>query len=291
MRYIDLDLVYRRPEALPDIDAAEAARATILGSPDLDTRRKLIKDHRLLWVAFRPHFQAVFGAKCWYTESENPGTDDDIDHFRPKGRVDEDPTHEGYWWEALNWKNFRLSCHRANRGRHHPGTRSTHGKVDHFPLLVETDRWRRPADICVEQPALLDPTVPEDPPMLTFDQNGRVALAPHYEGDDIAARRVEHSRVYLHLDWPEFVEHRRNLYAGIRAKVMDGDEADKRYLGGDVAARETLRHVSRDLIRMAGDDARYSRAACAYIRHYRTRDWVTRFVLANVPPTLDRDNA
>src|ERR1035441_9966503 len=117
MRYINRDVLIGDAEVQPLITAAETARARILAETDPDIREQLLESHRGEWVAFRPHLSRLSHGKCWYTESVNPGTDDDVDHFRPKGRLADDETHGGYWWEALNWRNFRLSCHRANRLR------------------------------------------------------------------------------------------------------------------------------------------------------------------------------
>ncbi len=282
MRYIDLDLLVGRSDAQPLIDAAEAVRHAIYTAVDAATRKALIKANRERWVAFRPVFQNVFGEKCWYTESRNPGTDDDVDHYRPKGRVAERPGHGGYWWEALHWRNFRLSCHRANRLRENPETGDTHGKGDRFPLLDEQQRWRRPGDVCRERPTLLDPTDPSDPPLLTFEIDGRVAVAPEHANDATAARRIEDSRIYLHLDWPAFVSDRRSLYTTVLLAVIDGDLADAALQRGEAGARDTLKAIARNLIRMVQDRAPYSRAANAYIHRFQDRDWVRRYVLPNV---------
>jgi hypothetical protein len=279
VRFIDLDLLVGRPEAQPLIDAAEAARQAILAAPNAAARKALIAANRDKWIAFRPQFQALFGAKCWYTESRNPGTDDDIDHFRPKGRIADRRGHGGYWWEALNWRNFRLSCHHANRLRRNPDTRNTHGKGDHFPLLIEANRWMDPAAVCEERPTLLDPVDPADPPMLTFDTDGRVALSPFYAGDADAAKCVNDSRIYLHLDWPAFVTDRRDLYANILLKVTEGDKADLGLTRGNVGSRDWLKSISRDLIRLTQDHAVYSRAAAAYVLRFRDREWIKKKAL------------
>ena len=112
----------------PLIANAEIAKRAILSASSAAERRSLIESHRGVWVGFRAHFERIYGRKCWYTESENPGTDDDIDHYRPKGQLAGGRGHTGYWWEALNWQNFRLSCHRANRPRKNPETGDTQGK-------------------------------------------------------------------------------------------------------------------------------------------------------------------
>lgn len=283
MRFVDLDLAVGRPEVQPLIEAAEAARAQILAAPNAAARRALIAANQDKWVAFRQPLQALFGTKCWYTESQNHGTDDDIDHYRPKGRIADRRGHGGYWWEALNWRNFRLSSHRANRLRRNPDTGQVHGKGDHFPLLDELDRWMRPADACHERPKLLDPTDPADPPLITFDTDGRVALSPFYADDPNAAARVDDSRIYLHLDWPTFVTDRRDLYANVLLKITAGDQADAALSEGQNGARIWLKDVSRDLIRLTKDRAPYSRSAIAYILRFRDRDWIKRYVLPHIP--------
>src|SRR5688500_11865920 len=69
------------------IKAAEKAQKQINAEKNPDRRRDLIDKHRPKWVAFRKPFHDLSHGKCWYTESINPGTDDDVDHFRPKARL------------------------------------------------------------------------------------------------------------------------------------------------------------------------------------------------------------
>src|ERR1700722_13302235 len=116
----------------------QAAQDEVNRELDVEERRKLMDRIRTRlhdeWIALREAMSRLSNDKCWYTECQNPGTDDDIDHYRPKKSVDEDKTHPGYYWLAFNWRNFRLSCHRANRLRTNPETDVTGGKADHFPL-------------------------------------------------------------------------------------------------------------------------------------------------------------
>jgi hypothetical protein len=282
MRYINLQLMIGDPEASPAIAAAEQARQEILGEQDLERRKELVKAHRTKWVAFREHFERIYGDKCWYTECENPGTDDDIDHYRPKGRIHEDDEHGGYWWEALNWRNFRLSCHRANRLRENPDTGDTYGKGDHFPLLNPAERWRGPHDICRERPLLLDPVRASDSRVLTFLPNGNVALSPRYENDDETKQRFESSRTYLHLDWPAIRRGRQMLYAEITRRIDDGNTAVASLARGDAGARDWLDRVVGGLIELAQPVKPFSRAAQAYIRYFRAYSWVEEEVLPHI---------
>lgn len=68
---------------------------------------------------------------CAYCGRHLPGNDrGDVEHFRPKSSVHEDPAHGGYWWLAYNLANYLLSCSVCNTTR--KGTR--------FPLVPESDR-------------------------------------------------------------------------------------------------------------------------------------------------------
>lgn len=282
MRYINLNLLIGDPAAAPAIAAAELARNEILAEADPIRRRELIDAHRDKWVDFRAHFERLYGSKCWYTESVNPGTDDDIDHYRPKGRIQEDKHHGGYWWEALNWRNFRLSCHRANRLRENPDTGDTHGKGDHFPLIDPDNRWRDPNQPCQEHPLLFDPVRPGDAAFLTFDINGTVALSPRFENDEMIRARFDASRVFLHLDWPAIKMQRQMLYADITRRVDDGNAAASSIARGEMGAQEWLDRVIGGLVELAQPLQPYSRAAQAYIRRYRFHDWVEESVLPHI---------
>jgi uncharacterized protein (TIGR02646 family) len=280
MRYINRDVLIPTIQTL--IDAAERARTEVLAEADAARRHDLIDRHREKWVAFRVPFESLSHGKCWYTESQNPGTDDDIDHFRPKGSLAEDETQGGYWWEALNWRNFRLSCHRANRLRQNPGTGKTYGKGDHFPLLNPANRARTPADdLAREHPSLLDPTDPFDPPLLSFNIDGTIDLSPEFAGNQDAEKRIEASRIYLHLDWPQIAEQRLALYQSISIKVTDGEGFSTRASAGDVGSREALKATVRDLIGMTEKQRPYSMAAKAYISTFRHITWIKVAVLPN----------
>lgn len=258
---------------------ADAAQQEINQEADADARRELIKRHRPKWAAFRPFFESLSDRKCWYTESLNPGTDDDVDHFRPKNDVAEDTTHGGYYWQALTWKNFRLSCHRANRLRTNPTTKVAHGKSDQFPLNNPAQRCRTPADdLAVERPLLLDPCNPFDPSKITFNADGTVALARRYETDQFAKQQVEVSRTCLHLDWPAFVDDRTKLYNQIAFRVSDGVEYAAR-AATDNGSRLAWGRVILELQGMTRPSQPYSSAARAYVSTFRNIWWVEEIVL------------
>jgi hypothetical protein len=287
MRFIDIDELRGPAEFEALIADADQAKALVAAAPDSAERKRLIGLNRARWVAFREPFERLSNEKCWYTESRSAGADGDIDHFRPKSNVAGCPTHGGYWWEAFEWTNFRFSSQRSNRRRKNPETGKTQGKGDYFPVADESDRWQGPSEVCRERPLLLDPTDPLDPPMLTFDQAGRAELVPAYDDEAGAAERIEASRLYLHLDWPQFVEDRTSLYGTVTRSIKDGDRVAQAALDDrDPAAMSALKSVAADLIRLTRSNTPYSRAAEACIRRYRDRIWIRRTVLPYVSPEI-----
>ena len=277
MQFIDLERL--EPLIRDFLEPLEEAQATVTVEDDPDRRRALIEQHRHRWVALRRVFEEFSYNKCWYVECRNPGTDDDIDHFRPKRRVSEDPEHPGYYWLAFDWRNLRLSCHRANRLRRNPETQETGGKGDHFPILNPADRARTPAhDVAREQPTLLDPTSPTDPRLLWFRANGEVGLSPFFRDDLIAVQRFEATHRYLHLNWPRFCEERMGLYNVIRRTVRRGDREAPPPTRAAVVS-DAFKDIVRDLQAIMHQREEYSAAARVYVESFRHVWWVRAIVL------------
>lgn len=83
----------------------------------------------------------LFNGKCAYCESLvlhiYPG---DIEHFRPKGKIEEaNPSQTpGYYWLAADWDNLLLACRNCNQNLKHLVfgnlSKETMGKMNQFPL-------------------------------------------------------------------------------------------------------------------------------------------------------------
>jgi uncharacterized protein (TIGR02646 family) len=278
MRFIDLEEL--KPSIQHLIPALEATQAAVVAAADPERRAALINAHRAQWVALRTAFEAYSHGKCWYVECKNPGTDDDIDHFRPKLGVMEEPTHPGYFWFAFDWTNLRLSCHRANRPRVNPDGAGTGGKAGHFPLVVPAARVFNPADgKGQEVPALLDPTNPCDVAMLTFGQNGEVDLSPEFKGQVVPEAKLAASRLILHLDWPAFRDARVVLYNKIQRTVDRGVREAPNDFSGNVAPTEAFYDAIRDLKNAMKYEEEYSAAARVYVESFKHIWWVRDVVL------------
>lgn len=278
MRFIDLEKL--KPKIRHLIAALEEAHDAVMTETNCERRAKLINKYRPRWTALRQAFDAYSYEKCWYVECRNPGTDDDIDHFRPKLGVKEEPDHPGYYWLAFDWRNMRLSCHRANRPRINPETGVAGGKAEHFPLVDPLMRARSPADdLAREVPALLDPTNPADPVLLSFKPNGEVDLSPEYKGQPVAEVKFEASRIYLHLNWPKFRDARVILYNEIERIVDRGEREAPQDYSGVHAAGEAFMAAIRDLRTAMDPREEYSAAARVYVESFKHVWWVREIVL------------
>ena len=131
----------------------------------------------------KAELEKLFEGKCAYCESKYASTAPlDVEHYRPKGRVQGAEDHDGYWWLAAKWENLFPSCIDCNRKRWQP-TPKPHvdlsqlskasekltaptgtGKGDCFPLLDEELRATKKEELKRETPLLLNPCEdnPED---------------------------------------------------------------------------------------------------------------------------------
>jgi len=94
---------------------------------------------------------AVQGRVCAYCGADIAEAGIDVEHFRPKSRVDGDNSHGGYWWLAYDFKNYLLSCTVCNQKY----------KRARFPLREGSQRVRYESRDTMpdEERVLLEPTL------------------------------------------------------------------------------------------------------------------------------------
>ncbi len=99
--------------------------------------------------------------KCCYCERKRDmKRESDVEHFRPKARVEEETDHPGYWWLAYDWDNYLLACKNCNQER----------KKDHFPLLSGGIRaFNAEDDLSGEKPVLIHPIADDPGEFIGFD--------------------------------------------------------------------------------------------------------------------------
>jgi hypothetical protein len=267
MRFIDLNNVL--PNLPENVVTMLKNKRQELVEGDDDIKSNVIATGNITWSAVKVTFENSSNRKCWYTESKNPGCVNDVDHFRPKGRMEDDAGNLKYWYwfTAFEPENYRLSCQFANRPNINQLLNGTGGKHQHFPLLNNQPHAATKAAILNEHPVILDPCVEADCNLLQFQPDGRPVVAPSHAADAIAKFRVDQSNLLLNLDYPTFNEDREQLYNKIKKLILRGDS----YQHNNNPA---LDDVKDDLRELMNPYSEYSRAAECFVRCFRDREWV-----------------
>lgn len=127
--------------------------------------------------------ERLFHDKCAYCEwKPTGGSDWDVEHFRPKGRVAEREDHLGYYWLAYAWSNLYPSCTHCNQNRKDklrwgdPAELPAAGKRDQFPLHDETTRVMSHEDndkLLHEHTLVIDPCYDDPEDYIGFDLTGQ----------------------------------------------------------------------------------------------------------------------
>lgn len=239
-------------------DAAEQAKQGLLDAPDSNARKKILKKAGAsnIWRSFYKLLPGNLTKKCWYCEAEDIRTDIPVDHFRPKNMVESELVHQGYWWLAFDWENYRCACTFCNSRRVFDETKG--GKACKFPLLNPQSRAFTPDDdqaLRDEIPNFLDPFNPDDEKLLWFDRDGKPEPKP--EASDEEARKVRNSIDIFHLHETRIVRARNKIRIDVEKAVTNIRD------GHDILqAKMALRKMVRDTEKL-------SRAAVVYLRPHR----------------------
>ncbi|MEP5231031.1 MAG: hypothetical protein ABJQ78_06290 [Alloalcanivorax sp.] len=190
-------------------------------------RSQFIDDSANCWSYLRPALWQLGGLKCWYSEAQLQEQEGQVEHFRPKKRL-HGATHPGYWWRAFDWTNMRLSHPSCNFRRKDYLSGETTGKGSYFPLRDENARATSSVEESAEQPILLDPTIPSDCMLLSFDSsNGRPIPSYSEEADAWKHQRAVNSISLYHLDEGTWNYRRKDLMDEVRIlceKILDAEE-------------------------------------------------------------------
>jgi uncharacterized protein (TIGR02646 family) len=165
----------------------------------------------------RAALEELFHRKCAYCESSISNSTWEVEHFRPKGRVAERADHPGYYWLAYRWSNLYPACEFCNKRRKDRPLwgdlrfASSGGKLDHFPLEVETDRaMTHEDDLSRERPLLLDPCKDQPEEHLRYTLLGEIV---HSRGDQKAKASIS----VFHLKRRRLRDSRKNQVAAVVA--------------------------------------------------------------------------
>jgi hypothetical protein len=148
-----------------------------------------------IWTKHKAEFTKLSHNKCWFTEAYATVSDFQIEHFRPKKRVQltikKDKYIEarttsdgnGYWWLSYELENFRLAGGKPNQY-----------KGSYFPLesgsriaSAANSSWR------LEKPMFIDPCEKKDVELLTYD-----GVEPKESNPDVNS--LEHIRARISIN-------------------------------------------------------------------------------------------
>lgn len=193
--------------------------------------------------------ETLFHGKCAYCESTYGHIGPvDVEHFRPKGLVAEEPTHQGYWWLAATWQNLLPSCIDCNRRRKHlhqtivppsatPRLQCT-GKHNAFPLVNPGNRaMSRSANLAAEDPLLIDPTSRDPDLHLRWILDTPLSIVAPV--NDVSGNADGYGAVSIKsygLNRQKLVEERTKL-----KRQLDTDAEDIRFLLSEASSTELPR--------------------------------------------------
>ncbi|WP_353367419.1 hypothetical protein [Acidovorax sp. FG27] len=171
----------------------------------------------------------VVGNKCWYSEISLGGADQNIDHFRPKGRVVEIDDQmaktgqncEGYWWLAFEPLNFRLTSQHSNQRRVDDTTEG--GKADFFPIRGMRTPATTPYAQIFEDVLPLDPCSASDVSLMWFDPDGNPVYLPKKKRMEEDALRIKATIWLYHLDKRDTAAPRRKAVESVQLKLKQAD--------------------------------------------------------------------
>jgi hypothetical protein len=151
------------PELRQWAEASKSARQKLLAEFATPGKVDLGRFRPEIWQRTRDALAKIFHSKCAACESRvGVGTFVSVTHFRPKIRVVEDKSTQGYWWLAYDWSNLFILCPRCEQMK---GAR--------FPIAGK--RALSPSDkLSREKPFLLDPCVDDPSAHLAFDDDGTI---------------------------------------------------------------------------------------------------------------------
>lgn len=248
---------------------AEATKAfyEVIVITDHKKRSKKINEKANIWGDLKENLKKLSNDKCWYCECVQGRSDTDVDHFRPKNAVNDDKTHEGYWWLAFDWTNYRHSCIYCNRPR------EKYGKSIQFPLLKGSYRAKTVGDdINKEKPVLLDPTILEDTECLWFLENGEIVPAFDKIESNEKNYRAEKSIEIYNLKHPFLNERRNEKINEIKRIIRNHDKLKKR----GVLESEDIEETQNELKRLVTPQKEYYACMRAYLLGLRDseHEWI-----------------
>jgi len=182
--------------------AADAATAAFAA-------RKKISFRPGVWAVLKEHLQDLFNDRCAYCEAYfRHVAFGDVEHYRPKGKVDGEETHPGYFWLAYEPTNYLPSCQRCNQGS---------AKKDKFPI-AGVRAFNKASPLTDERPLLLNPYVDDPNEHLRF----ATSRDPKVPGWVLSIDSIGQASIDVYeLNRPNLPTIRRDEQNSVRLRLKD----------------------------------------------------------------------
>lgn len=240
--------LFRPPAQVPTLeDAGVAGRKRLAHIQAYQSSGALpgrFEDH---WNSadVRGFLHAMQGDVCAYCNLQSRAMD--VEHFRPKGAIEDDKASPGYWWLAYDLSNYFLACGACNGKR--KGTR--------FPIGVGAERatFATRERLSDERAILLDP-VADSPVEEWFHMNWGDVTAELHPAPGLSApdrSRIQDVIRFFNLNGDYTVRSRRSLAfeTAVRsASREDWEEVRRlamRHREHSFAARFVLHHSGKTM--------------------------------------------
>ena len=246
---IHIDISNKQPPA-DWLEKADEVTAELKAATDIE-KKEIIDKNRNLWTdpRIKDWLQDLSHDKCWYSEAKDIASYYHVDHFRPKNRSKHLDGSDGewYWWLAFEWRNYRIS-----------GARCNQKKSNYFPLKEGTHPCNPDSDVNDEIFYLLDPTDPDDPLLLTFDESGK--SNPTADKNTWEYERAAETIKRLDLDYYRLVDARKELWTRCIRLIR---EAESVMADTTVTSKMRLKSIFEDLRDLSSPKSELSSTACA----------------------------
>jgi hypothetical protein len=198
MRYIAL---HDKQPSAEWLTKADRVIHQVKNAPNSIERNKIIESNRKIWGELKQWLLSLSHDKCWFSEARDCINYSEVEHFRPKtiAKDKNGRKHEGYWWLAFDWENYRICGDVVNKKK---GT--------FFPLREGCVRASPFGDYRLEEAILLDPADPNDPVLLSFDFDGNAIPAAGVT-DEWDLERVSYSIKRYNLNTYSLLVDQRKL--------------------------------------------------------------------------------
>ena len=176
--------------------------------------------------------------KCCFCERvREEKRESDLEHYRPKAKVEDEPNHNGYWWLAYHWENYLFSCKPCNETY----------KRNQFPLRPGGERaFQETDELDRELPVLLDPYKDDPESVISFDWDScnelfvKTVGHPQHDTDERGKNTIN----IVGLNRPGLPEERASFLLtliGIIAKMNAG-----KHLGNNVLIKGAAEDIKRE---------------------------------------------